>query len=132
MNRTQDPADDEQRPTKPVSAEFNALRAESRAAEERGESAVGPMYRAMDEDAKAAFARSREQRRAIEYVDVPPEMLELAEKRDFEPLEEGDQTPRLAQQPPAEPLRRARSNRRGITRASILDARRALEEDDRA
>jgi hypothetical protein len=47
------------RTTKPVSAEFKALRASLRAAEKRGESAVGPMYRAMDRDAKAAFARSR-------------------------------------------------------------------------
>jgi excisionase family DNA binding protein len=54
--------------------------------------------------------------------------LEMAKKHAIEPLGEGDQTPRLAQQPPAAPLRRGRSRRRGITRASIAEARAAQGE----
>lgn len=49
--------------------------------------------------------------------------LELAKKHSFEPLEHGYQAPRLATQAPAAPLRRGRSRRRGITRASIVEAR---------
>jgi DNA-binding transcriptional MerR regulator len=54
--------------------------------------------------------------------------LQLAKKRSFEPLEEGDQAPRLAKQAPAAPLRRGRSRRRGITRASIAETRAAQTE----
>jgi DNA-binding transcriptional MerR regulator len=51
--------------------------------------------------------------------------LEMAKKHSIEPLEEGDQTPRLAQQAPATTLRRGRTRRRGLTRASIAEARAA-------
>jgi hypothetical protein len=50
------------RTTKPVSAEFKALRADVRAAHGRGETVVGPMYRAMDKAAKTAFVQSRSSR----------------------------------------------------------------------
>jgi excisionase family DNA binding protein len=53
--------------------------------------------------------------------------LAEAKKRSFEPLEEGDQAPRLAQQAPAAPLRRGRTRRRGITRAGIADAHAARD-----
>lgn len=53
--------------------------------------------------------------------------LAAAKKRSFEPLEEGDQAPRLTQQAPTAPLRRGRSRRRGITRAAIAEARAAQD-----
>lgn len=54
--------------------------------------------------------------------------LEMAKSHSIEPLEEGDQTPRLDEQTPAAPLRRGRSRRRGITRAAIAEARAAQRE----
>lgn len=48
--------------------------------------------------------------------------LSRAKKREFVELGEDD-TPRFAQRAPDAPLRRGRSRRRGITRASIADAR---------
>jgi hypothetical protein len=47
------------RTTKPVSAEFKALRASVTAARKQGQNPVVPMYRAMDTEAKKAFVRSR-------------------------------------------------------------------------
>jgi hypothetical protein len=47
------------RTTKPVSAEFKALRASVRAAEANGQSVAAPMYSAMDKPAKTAFVQSR-------------------------------------------------------------------------
>ena len=54
--------------------------------------------------------------------------LELAKKRSFDPLEEGEQTPRLAKHAPSTPMRGGRSRRRGITRASIAESRAAQSE----
>ena len=54
--------------------------------------------------------------------------LQLAKKHSFDPLEDGEQTPRLARQAPAAPMRRGRTRRRGITRASIAEARAAHSE----
>lgn len=51
--------------------------------------------------------------------------LQLSRKHSIEPLEEGDQATRLAQQAPDAPVRRGHSRRRGITRASIREARAA-------
>jgi hypothetical protein len=51
--------------------------------------------------------------------------LARAKKRRFEELEAGDQVPRLAKEAPAGPMQRGRNRRRGITRASIADARAA-------
>ncbi len=48
--------------------------------------------------------------------------LDLAKSRLIEPLEDGEQAPRLAEQAPTAPMRRGRSRRRGITRASIAEA----------
>jgi len=45
--------------TKPLSAESKALLASLRAADEKGQSAVGPTYRAMDNASKKAFVQSR-------------------------------------------------------------------------
>jgi MerR-like DNA binding protein len=53
--------------------------------------------------------------------------LARAKKREFATLGEDD-APRLAQRVPEAPLRRGRSRRRGITRASIIDARAAHAE----
>jgi hypothetical protein len=53
--------------------------------------------------------------------------LSRAKKREFAPLGEDD-APRLAQRASGPPLRRGRSRRRGITRASVADARAAHTE----
>jgi hypothetical protein len=50
--------------------------------------------------------------------------LSRAKPREFAPLGEDD-APRLTQQAPGAPLRRGRSRSRGITPASIADARNA-------
>lgn len=54
--------------------------------------------------------------------------IALSKKRSFEPLEDGDQTPSLAQEVTSAPLRRGRSRRRGITRAAIAEARATQDE----
>jgi len=89
----------------------------------------------ISEQTVRAYARAG----LIPYVETPGghrryvledvrQALAAAKKRSFEPLEEGDQKPRLTQEPSGTPLRRGHSRRRGITRATIAETLAGQEE----